>query len=85
MRGYTLLKNNYVNISAEPTFQLFFLTDNKSSDIEVVEMNKIDFNEVKRHLEKGESVFISHKRKKKTEQVQTSNEEMEEPWYFTHM
>jgi hypothetical protein len=44
-------------------FQLFFLRDNEDQSVEVEEVEEIDFREVKKHLENGESVFITLKRK----------------------
>ena len=85
MKTHALLKSDYVKPSVEPAFQLFFLLDNENRDIEVVEVDKVNFGEVKRHLEKGESVFITHRRKKKSEEVLVAGGETEEPWYFTHV
>jgi hypothetical protein len=85
MRTHALLKSDNVKTSVELAFQLFFLLGNENRDVEVVEMDKIDFAEVKKRLEKGESVFITHRRKKKSEQVLVASRETEDPWYFTHM
>jgi copper(I)-binding protein len=68
-----------------PVFQLFFLINNKNQDIKVIEVEKIDFPEVKKRLEKGESVFITRKRKGKLEPISVASEEMAEPLYFTHL
>jgi len=85
MRTHALLKSDNVKTSVELAFQLFFLLGNENRDVEVVERDKIDFAEVKKRLEKGESVFITHRRKKKSEQVLVASRETEDPWYFTHM
>ena len=55
------IKSNEQNL----VFQLFFLINNENQYIEVVETKEIDFTEVKKRLEKGESVFIARKRKQK--------------------
>jgi len=60
-------------------FQLFFLLNNENQDIEVVEVREIDFTEVKKRLEKGESVFITRKRKQKLEPILVASEETAEP------
>ena len=52
MSVHTQLTDNYVNTSIKPMFQLSLLPDNRNRDIEVVEVGKMDFGEVKRHLEK---------------------------------
>ena len=75
------IKSNEQNLA----FQLFFLLNNENQDIEVVEVKEIDFTEVKKRLEKGESVFITRKRKQKLEPILVANEETADPWYFTHL
>ncbi len=84
MRTHARLKSDNVKTSVQQAFQLFFFLSNENHDFEIVEVDKIDFPEVKRRLEKGESVFITHKRKKKSEQVLLASRETEDPWYFTH-
>ena len=81
-----MLKINPVESNRENSvFQLFFLLNNENQDIEVVEVEEIDFTEVKNRLEKGESVFITRKRKQKLEPILVASEETVEPWYFTHL
>ena len=46
----------------KPLFQLFFLKDNEENSVKVEEVADINFTEVKLHLERGESVFITRKR-----------------------
>ena len=63
-----LFSRNLVEIDeGKPLFQLFFLRDNEDQSVEVEEVEEIDFREVKKHLENGESVFITLKRKEKSE------------------
>jgi hypothetical protein len=82
----TLLKTNPVASNRENSaFQLFFLPKNKKQDIEVIEVDEIDFIEVKNRLEKGESIFITRKRKQELEPILVASEEKVEPWYFTHL
>ena len=81
-----MLKINPIKSNEQnPAFQLFFLLNNENQDIEVVEVEKIDFTEVKKRLEKGESVFITRKRKQKLEPIFVANEETADPWYFNHL
>ena len=49
----------------ESLFQLFFLKDDEDQTVEVEELKEIDFQEVDKRLEKGESVFITAKHKQK--------------------
>ena len=82
----TLLKSKHIEANRENSvFQLFFLLNNVNQDIKVIEVRKIDFTEVKKRLEKEESVFITRKRKKKLEPISVASEEMAESWYFTHL
>ena len=78
------MKSNLIDPNNQnPVFQLFFLINNKDQDIKVVEVEKIDFPEVKKRLEKGESVFITCKRaKEKLEPISVAGEEMAEPLHF---
>ena len=81
-----MLKSKYIEANRENSvFQLFFLLNNVNQDIEVIEVKKIDFTEVKKRLEKEESVFITRKHKKKLEPISVASEEMAESWYFTHL
>jgi hypothetical protein len=76
----TLLKSNHIELNLENSvFQLFFLLNNENQDIEVVETQEVDFTEVKKRLEKGESVFITRKRKQEAEPVSLASEESEDP------
>jgi hypothetical protein len=81
-----LLKSKHIESNRENSvFQLFFLLNNENQDIEVIEVEEIDFTEVEKRLEKGESVFITRKRKQKLEPILVAGEETVEPWYFTHL
>jgi len=81
-----MLKIDHIETNGQnPVFQLFFLINNKNQDIEVVEVSEINFTEVKRRLEKGESVFITRKREQKLDPILVANEELlDNPWFFTH-
>ncbi len=46
-------------------FQLFFLKEDEDQSVEIEEVEEIDFAEVKKHIERGESVFITRKREEK--------------------
>ncbi len=81
-----MISRNFVEIDEEkPLFQLFFLRDNENQSVEVEEVEEIDFREVKEHLEQGESVFITLKRKEKVEKSIVEWEQAGGPWYFTHV
>ncbi len=80
-----MLKIDHIETSSQnPIFQLFFLVNNENQDVEVVEVGEIDFTEVKRRLENGESVFIARKRKQKLDPILVASEELlDNPWFFT--
>lgn len=68
----------------KPMFQLLFLKDHEDQFVEVLEVEEIDFREVKKRLEQGESVFITRKRKQKLKARLVASEDVAELWYFTH-
>jgi hypothetical protein len=46
-------------------FQVLFLRNDATQQVEVHEVGQVDFTEVQDHLEHGESVFITTKRSQK--------------------
>jgi len=66
-------------------FQMFFLKDNEDQDVEVKEGEEIDFREVKKRLEQGESVFIKSIRKQELNTSLVVGEDIADLWYFTHI
>jgi len=67
------------------TFRIFFLKNDESQRVVVEEVSKIDFEKVKNHLEKGESVFIAPKRQGELRTSPVETDDFEEHWYFTHI
>jgi hypothetical protein len=66
-------------------FQIFFLAHDQSQSVEVVETDKIDFEEIIQRLKIGESVFIKHKNQEILGAYSRENEEKtQNHWYFTH-
>ena len=71
-----MVLRNVVEANEEkPLFQLFFLKNDENQSVGVVEVEEIDFTEVKKHIEQGESVFITHKREKKLNSNLIASEE----------
>lgn len=66
-------------------FQIFFLKEDGNQDVVVEEVSKIDFEKVKDHLEQGESVFIVPKRQREARIDLIARDDIEEPWYITHI
>lgn len=73
------------NIEEKPLFHLFFLKDDKDLSVEVLEVQEVDFTEVRKRLEFGESVFISRKIEKRFDQMEIHSEERDEIWFFPHV
>jgi hypothetical protein len=75
-----------VEVNEEKTlFQLFFLKDDEDQSVEVEEVEEVDFDEVKKRLEQGESVFITRKREQELDKTLISEEDAAELWFFSHI
>ena len=74
----TVIKNKRKEIP----FQLFFLKNDATQNVEVIELNEVNFEELKSHLERGDSVFITRKQKQKSDMNFIAYEVIKEPWYF---
>jgi hypothetical protein len=77
-----MLGNIVENKKKETPLQLFFLKNDETQSVEVVELDEIDFEEVKSRLERGESVFITRKREQKSDMNFIVYETVKEPWYL---
>ncbi len=53
-------------------FQLFFLKDRDERAIEIIELERIDFDYIKRRLDNGESVFIMRSSKQEASSSRTT-------------
>jgi len=56
----TMIKNN----KKQHSFQVFFLKNNITQDNQEFELQNINFEAIKNHLENGVSVYIKTKKKK---------------------
>ena len=65
----------------EPLLQMFFLKNDETQNVEVQEVNEIDLKEVKRHLERGDSVYITQKEQKPDSNFIAYKRE-KESWYL---
>jgi len=72
------------NQKKETPFQMFFLKNDKTQSVEIVEADQIKFKKVKSHLAKGESVFIPQKQEQKPNMRFIEYDLATEPWYFIH-
>ena len=65
-------------------FQIFFLAQNQSQEVEVLETEEIDFGEITQRLKLGEFVFIKYKNPEMLEPPSCVREKGEcSSWYFT--
>jgi len=65
-------------------FQIFFLAQNQSQDVEVLETEEIDFGEITQRLKRGESIFIKYKNPEMLGPPSSVREKGEcSSWYFT--
>jgi len=80
-----MLRNNIQVNEERPVFQLFFLKDDEDQSVDVEEVEKVDFKEVKERLEQGESVFITRKGKQKLNRSLVAREDAAKPLFFTHL
>lgn len=75
-------RNVMENKKKETHLQLFFLKNDETQNVEVVEVDEIDLEEVKSRLERGDSVFITRKQEQKSEMNFIAYDLVKEPWYF---
>jgi hypothetical protein len=64
-------------------FQIFFLAQNQSQDVEILETDEIDFGEITQRLKLGESVFIKYKNQEMLEPQSSIKDGEHNSWYFT--
>jgi len=81
-RKNEMSRNVMENKKKSASLQLFFLKNDENQNVEVVEVDEIDFEEVKSRLEKGESVFITQKQEQKSDVNFIAYDIVKEPWYL---
>lgn len=77
-----MLKSIIETKKEKPTFQIFFLK-NEDEGVEVIEVEEIDLEEVKRRVEHGESIFITRKQESKTPESRITSKIEKESWYLS--
>ena len=81
-RKNEMSRNIMENKKKDAPLQLFFLKNDETQNVEVVEVDEIDFEEVKSRLERGESVFITRKQEQKSDMNFIAYDLAKEPWYL---
>jgi len=74
-------------------FQVVFLRNDRSQEVEVHEAEQVDFLKIQEHLERGESVFITSKnsqklkapREKDVKKVESKTNSRGQIFYFNHL
>ncbi len=66
-------------------FHLFFLKNDEGQSVEVKDVEEVDFAEVEKRLEEGESVFITRKRQQHLDLRQVAREDAHGTRYFPHV
>ena len=61
------------------------MNDDEDQSVEIEEVEEIDFVEVKKHIERGESVFITRKHREELDASLVAEENAAEYWYFSHI
>lgn len=75
------------------TFQVVFLRNDCSQEVEVHEAEQVDFLKIQEHLKRGESVFITSKnsqklkapREKDVRKVESKTNSRGQAFYFNHL
>ncbi len=80
-----MLRNVMKTKKKELTFQMFFLKNDEDQGVEVIECEEINFEKVKRRLERGESVFITRKQEPKARTSRITNKVEKDPWYLSRI
>ena len=80
-----MLKNVRKTKKERLVFQVFFLKNDEDQGVEVEEMNEIDFEEVKRRIALGESVFITRKQEAKMRADLIENKAEKDSWYLSRI
>ena len=79
-----MVLRNFGEVSEErPLFQLFFLKDDENQSVEVEEVKEINFEEVRKRLERGESVFITRKGRQRSNTILVAEKDEAELWYLS--
>jgi hypothetical protein len=68
---------------SKPKFLIFFLINDEEQSVKVEEVEEVNLETIKRHLKKGESVFITPKHPQQNERATKWDER--ELVYFTHI
>jgi hypothetical protein len=75
---------NAIPTSAALRFMLLYLNNDDNQTIHKVEVRNINFRDLTRHLQRGESIFITPELLEKSSK-HTKKQKDRTPWYFNHI
>jgi hypothetical protein len=78
-RQKEMMRNGIETKNKEAPFQRFFMKNDENQTVESIEADEIDFEEVKRHRENGESLCITQKKEQKPDVNLIAYEQVKEP------
>ncbi len=78
------LLEKIVQPSATLRFRLLYLNSNGNGTLQKVEVKNLNFQDLMRHLRRGESIFITPKLPGDTLK-EVKKLEDRSPWYFSHL
>ncbi len=79
------LKNTVARSEGKPLILLVLLKKGEDQGVEVVEVEAVNFTEVKKRLERGETVSITLKRRQELDIRQVARKDTIGPLYFSHV
>ena len=68
-----MLSDTFLFHEDKPLYKVIFLKDDIYQSVRIEEVDDINFSEIRKHLERGESIFITSKQNNKLMTYQTSN------------
>ena len=77
-----MIRNDFEAKKKEAPFLMFFLKNDENQTFESTEAEEIDLEEVKRHLENGESACITPKKEQKPDVNFIAYEQVKEQYYI---
>jgi len=82
-----VLRNTFEVNPEKSFFQLLFMKygEDQRIEIDVEEVEELDFREVEKRLKQGETVAIKPKPKQKLNKNLIVGKGAASPWYFTHV
>jgi len=72
-------------VTVETKIRLLFFKNNGDKHVKIVKIKDVNLEELIQHLNQGGSILITRKQTNEIKSALSMDEEMSEPWYFTHI